>query len=314
VIGREAVRCSKRVASSIKTSESTIPRITLISIGDCLALLLLTVSASALGQVVEEIVQIPVEVRDIHARTHRQAITVTVFRDAKRPKSPFLVLSHGRSGKASGRAELGRARYTDNSRYFVSKGFAVFVPTRVGYGVSEGPDVEHSGSCARRDFGSVFEAGAAQVLEVIRYAKAQGYVDAGRGLLAGQSFGGAIAVAVASKNIPGVAGAINFAGGSGGDPEGSPENPCSEPTLSRVLSNYGHTSRIPTIWLYSENDRYWGRDKPVAWFKAYRAKGGMGEFVQLPAYRNDGHGSFTGNRKAWMPAIDRFLISAGFGG
>lgn len=279
----------------------------------CIALSLLIISSSAVAEVVEEIVEIPVEVKDIYARSHKQGITVTVFRDAARPRSPFLVLSHGRAGNAAGRAQLGRARYTDNSRYFVSKGFAVFVPTRVGYGITNGPDVEASGSCARRDYRSVFEAGAAQVLAVIDYAKARSYVDAEKGLLVGQSFGGAITVAVASRNIPGVTGAINFAGGSGGDPVNNPENPCSEPTLRRVLSDYGHTSRIPSLWLYSENDRYWGHDNPVEWFKAYRAKGGTAEFVQLPAFKTDGHASFSGNRSAWVSTIDRFLVSAGFG-
>ncbi len=278
------------------------------------AVLMLAASAPAFSEVVEEVVQIPVEVKDIYARAHRHTITLTVFRDTDRQKSPFLVLSHGRAGDAAGRARLGRARYTDNSRYFVSKGFAVFVPTRVGYGITEGPDVEYAGSCARRDYRVVFEAGAAQVLAVIQYAKAQSYVDPGKGLLVGQSFGGATTVAVASLNVAGIAGAINFAGGSGGDPEKSPETPCSEPTLRQVLSDYGRTSRIPSIWLYSENDRYWGRDKPAAWFQAYRANGGTGEFVQLPPFRNDGHASFAGNRSVWMPVIDRFLISAGFGG
>lgn len=282
--------------------------------GNWLAVLLLAISTSAFGEVVEEIVQIPVEVRDIYARAHKHVITVTVFRDTGRTKSPFLVLSHGRAGNAVGRAQLGRARYTENSRYFVSKGFAVFVPTRVGYGITEGPDVENSGSCARRDYRPVFEAGAAQVLAVIQHAKSLTYVDREKGLLVGQSFGGAVTVAVASLNIAGVAGAINFAGGAGGDPEKTPENPCSEPTLHRVLSDYGRTSGIPSVWLYSENDRYWGRDKPHAWFKTYRAKGGTAEFVQLPAFGDDGHASFVRNRSAWMPAIDRFLVSAGFGG
>jgi dienelactone hydrolase len=272
-----------------------------------------TVPAGALARQVEEVVQIPVEVRDIYRRTHQHTITVTIFRDDERQKSPFLILNHGRAGNEGERARLGRARYTNHSKYFVTKGFAVFVPTRIGYGVTGGPDVENSGRCAQRDFAPVFEAGASQTLKAIEYAKAQPYVDSSRGLLVGQSFGGAITIAVAAKNVEGVVAAINFAGGSGGDPEKSPEKPCSEPALRRVLSDYGATSKQPTLWLYSENDQYWGKDKPRAWFEAFRAKGGSGEFVQMPPFRNDGHATFVGNPAAWKPAVEKLLSSHGFG-
>ncbi|HYC44313.1 MAG TPA: alpha/beta hydrolase [Burkholderiales bacterium] len=257
----------------------------------------------------EEVVQLPVEVRDIHHRTHQHRIIVTIWRDDERGSSPFLVLNHGRAGSAERRAKLGRARYTANARYFVAQGFAVFVPTRVGYGVTGGPDVEYSGPCARRNFSGAFDAGVAQTIAVIELAKAQPYVDGTRGLLVGQSFGGAITVALASKNPKGILGAINFAGGSGGDPERKPDSPCSESVLRNLFGAYGKTSRIPAAWLYSENDRYWGRDNPRAWHETFRSAGGVAEFVQLPAFRADGHASFTGNPEAWRPEVEKFLAS-----
>ncbi len=267
----------------------------------------------AAAKLVEEIVQLPVEVRDYYRRTHQHTITVTVFRDDERPRSPFLIINHGRAGDEAGRARLGRARYGDNAAYFVARGFAVFVPTRVGYGVTGGPDVEDSGSCAQRDFAPAFEAGATQVLKIIDYAKTQSFVDATRGVIVGQSVGGAVTLAMAAKNVDGVVAAINFAGGSGGDPQKWPERPCSEGALRRVLGAYGATAKTPTLWLYSENDKYWGRQYPRAWFEAFRAKGGSGEFVQLPPFKTDGHASFTGNPDAWKPAVEKLLASLGFG-
>ena len=106
----------------------------------------------AQAALIEAVVQIPVEVTDEHRRPHQQQITVTIFRDDAREKSPFLVLNHGRAGTAAERLQLGRVRYTANSEYFASAGFAVFVPTRVGYGVSGGPDVEDTGPCNNRDY------------------------------------------------------------------------------------------------------------------------------------------------------------------
>jgi dienelactone hydrolase len=269
-----------------------------------------TVGAHA--ALVEEIVQVPVEARDRAGRPHRQAITLTVFRDDAREKSPFLLLNHGRAGTAADREKLGRARYTENARWLVGHGFAVFVPTRVGYGVTGGPDLENSGACNRKDFLPGFEAAVAQSLAVLEYAKARPYVDATSGVLVGQSYGGATTVALAAKNIDGVKGAINFAGGSGGDPLKRPDSPCSEPLLAQALAGYGKTAKTPMLWLYSENDKYWGKDYPRNWFGDFTAQGGIARFVQLPAHGDNGHGSFSSNPGAWRPHVDEFLVSLGF--
>lgn len=271
-----------------------------------------THAAIVQAALVEEIVQLPVVVQDRQGQSHAHSITVTIFRDDARGASPFMLLNHGRAGTAQGRARLGRARYSAISAYFVGRGFAVFVPTRVGYGVSGGPDVEHTGACDAREFAPGFEAAAAQSLAVIRYAKAQSYVDVTRGVVVGQSFGGATAVALAAKNIDGVAAAINFAGGSGGSPTSRPEHPCSPQALAQTYAEYGRTARTPMLWLYSENDRYWGREYPYQWFEGFRTAGGIAQFVRLPPYRADGHASFTGNPEAWKPHVERFLASRGF--
>ena len=267
---------------------------------------------AAHAALVEDIVQIPVEVMDEHRRVHQQLITLTIFREDAREKAPFLVLNHGRAGTAEGRLQLGRARYTANAEYFVSQGFAVFVPTRVGYGVSGGPDVEDTGACNNKDYPRGFEVAARQTLAVLDYAKSQPYIDITRGLLMGQSFGGATSVALAAKNLEGVKGAINFAGGSGGNPTGRPENPCSPHLLARTYADYGKSAKTPMLWLYSENDKFWGKDYPRIWFEAFHKQGGNAQFVQLPASGRDGHSSFTANPRAWKLHVEEFLKSIGF--
>jgi CubicO group peptidase (beta-lactamase class C family) len=79
--------------------------------------------------------------------------------------------------------------------------------------------------------------------------------------------------------------------------------------MSELFASYGPTARIPTVWLYSENDRYWGPAIPRAWFKAFVDRGGSGEFVQLPPYKADGHSIFTGDPKSWQPALEALLTS-----
>lgn len=205
---------------------------------------------------------------------------------------------------------MGRARYLENARYFVSLGYAVFVPTRIGYGVSGGPDVEDSGAvCRNRNYPPAYEAGAKQTLDLILHAKGLPYVDPSQGLVVGQSFGGTIAIAIAAKNVPGVVATVNFAGGGGGNPETQPGRPCRPDLLGDLFASYGATAKRTTLWLYSENDLYMGTDAPKDWYGRFKKSGGKGEFVQLPAFGKDGHGSFSSNPTAWKPAFEAFLKS-----
>jgi dienelactone hydrolase len=257
--------------------------------------------------IVEEIIQLPVRVTDMRGTAVNHTITVTIFRESDRARSPFLILNHGRASSEADRAKIGRARYSGNARYFLSKGFAVFVPTRIGYGVTGGPDVEYSGNCNSRNYPPVYEVAAQQSLAVLRHAKTLPYVDPEKGLVVGQSFGGATAIALAAKKIPGVLAAVNFAGGGGGNPKTRPERPCRDDLMADLFASYGANARIPTLWLYSENDQYWGKDKPKAWFERFIKRGGSGQFVQLPPAEDDGHRSFTSNPAGWRPAFEQFL-------
>jgi dienelactone hydrolase len=277
-----------------------------------LLLALLACALPARAVLREEVIELAATVADHTGRSITRPFKVTVFRDDAVAKAPFLVLNHGRPARPDDFKKMGRQRYSDNSRYFVQKGFVVFVPTRIGYGPTGGEDVEYSGSCNARDYPPAYEAAAQQTLKILEHLRTLEYVDAQRGLLVGQSFGGATSIALAAKNPSGVAAAVNFAGGGGGNPTNRPGDPCRPDLMRKLFADYGATAKVPTLWLYSENDKYFGKDYPQAWFKAFVAAGGKGEFVQLPAHGEDGHGSFTRNPGAWRPALDAFLRANGF--
>jgi hypothetical protein len=68
--------------------------------------------------------------------------------------------------------DLFRKEIAQAASYFASLGFSVWVPTRVGYGVSgTEEDPEYTGPCQRRDYRSGFDVSSAQVLQVIEHAK-----------------------------------------------------------------------------------------------------------------------------------------------
>lgn len=272
-----------------------------------------SIPASALAGIVETPEKILVKVKTDDGKTIVRDIGVTVFYDtATATPRPLLVLNHGRAGSPIDRAALRAGSYAAVARWFTSLGFIVAVPIRVGYGLTGGDDVEDSGTCERKNYPPGFEAAAAQTLAVLDALRDRADVDKRRAVVVGQSYGGTTAITVAASKPVGVQAAINFAGGGGGGPKTHPQNPCSQAALLRLFSDYGKTARMPTLWIYSENDRYFGPHFPRNWFDAFKASGGAGEFALFPAVGDDGHLLFSRAPQLWQPRVLEFLRPLGY--
>ena len=281
--------------------------------GVLVAATLALASAGAAARIVEEQADVPVKVTDGYGKVIEQAIRLTVFRDdAVAVPRPLVVINHGRAVEPQQRAALGRSRYQEASAWFVRQGFVVALPTRVGYGVSGGEDVEDSGACANKRYPPGYAAAAQETLAVIGFMRQRADVLPQRTVVLGQSYGGATAVAVAALNPPGVIAAINFAGGGGGNPETRPGSPCGPQLLERMFADYGGHARVPMLWVYAENDRFFGPTLPRRWFDAFRQAGGQGEFLQMPPVGADGHTLFASFPEQWQPAVASFLGRQGF--
>lgn len=112
-------------------------------------------------------------------------------------------------------------------------------------------------------------------------------------------------------NPEGVKATINFAGGGGGNPVTQPGQPCAPYRLEQMFGNYGKTARIPTLWIYTENDLWMGAKYPPQWHQAFVNAGGVGEFVQFEPNGKDGHGLFTQAPEVWRPKVQGFLRQQG---
>jgi dienelactone hydrolase len=278
-----------------------------------LPIVLLAVSASLHAKLVEEQLDLPVQVTDAYNKTFTHTIKLTLFADDATPAPrPVIVINHGRSPESESRAAMGRARYSDVSRWFARQGFAVAVPTRVGYGVSGGADVEDTGACDKKNYPPGYAAAAQQTLVVLDAMHARPDTLKDRSVVLGQSFGGATAVAIAARNPPGVVASINFAGGGGGNPKTRPRDPCAPRLIERMFGEYGRSARVPMLWIYTENDQFFGERYPREWFKAFKDAGGVGEFVQFPPHGEDGHSLFTRFPATWQPVVSEFLRTQGF--
>ena len=271
-------------------------------------------SVAATPAIIEQRVQVPVELRLAGRPEVRQDIAVNIVREVAPGRRPFLVLHHGRGVDAAERSALGLQTYPANPRYFASKGFVVLVPTRVGYGVSGGPDVEYTGTCAFKRFADGAAAAVSETRQILRYAERLAYVDPDRGIVVGESFGGLVAIAVAASDIRGVVATVNISGGDGGDSLQRLDEPCRPDQMRETFERYGRGNRLPTLWMYSANDRVWGPVYPQRWHAAFAQAGGRGQFVELPADKNNGHFIFNRNPPAWHPPFESFLGPLGLGG
>lgn len=261
----------------------------------------------------EETRQISVTVKDLYSRQETRQIPVTIFRPKGEGPFPLVIMNHGRA-VTDKRAAQGIQRFEHLSRYLVGKGFVVLLPTRVGYGPSYGDfDPEASGECRSLRVEPMAVAASDQVLATLEFAKTLSFVDASRWLVMGQSVGGLAAVATVGRQPAGMVGAVNFSGGVGGDPEKNPGNPCSPQQVASVFGTFAKGARVSMLWLYWQNDLYWGAATPRRWHEAWAGGGGLAEFHSLAPLGQDGHGGVSADMDHWVPRVDDYLARLGFG-
>lgn len=278
-----------------------------------LPLLVPLIGTSLQAKPVQETIKVPVTVVNSFGKEIKQDIVVTVWVDSDTPAPhPVMVMNHGRAPESDTRLIMGRQTYAVNASWFARMGFVVAVPTRIGYGVSGGEDVEATGACAHRNYPPGFGAAAAQTLQVLEAMRQRPDAAKDRAVVVGQSFGGATSIAVAAQNPAGVQAIINFAGGGGGNPATHPQDPCSQPQLEQLFAGYGKTARVPTLWIYTENDMYFGPRLPRTWFEAFKANGGQGEYTLFGPHGKNGHGFFTMAPDDWHGRVLEFLRSNGY--
>lgn len=271
------------------------------------------VMTNAQAALQEEVIRLRTQVTNMYGSVVEQEFVVTVLtEDTNRHLlKPIAIVLHGRAADSVKRAAMGRATYKVNAQWLAEQGFLVAVPTRIGYGASGGEDVEDSGSCNRKNYPPAYQAAADQTLVVLKHLQQRTDVDKDKAVVIGQSFGGATAITLAAMNPSGLKAVVNFAGGGGGNPLTHPGQPCAPSLLAQMFAKYGQTARIPSLWIYTENDQWMGAEYPVQWHRAFVNAGGVGEFVQFGPHGKDGHGLFTQAPDVWRPLVRRFFEQHG---
>ena len=84
---------------------------------------------------------------------------------------------------------------------------------------------------------------------------------------------------------------------------------CDHEALVAAMATFGARTRIPTLWLYAQNDSLFAPELVKRMRDDYAAAGGRAELRMFPPIAYDGHNLFAdfGGRVKWLRALDRFL-------
>ena len=227
--------------------------------------------------------------------------------EVERPgKHPLAILTHGTSNEPMERATVTPWAFLPQAMWFARRGYVVLVVVRKGYGRSTGDQDGKYGGCQRAGGGSFVESGedsAVDLRAAAKYGSTLPEVDSGSIVSAGVSTGGFAQVALTANPPAGLKAAISFAGGRGGDGK---EHNCDLDGIVSAFRKFGKKSRVPMLWIYSENDHWFPPDVARKFDAAFREGGGTDQFVMVPPYRDDGHHYYY-DVTGWTPIVEGFL-------
>ena len=227
-------------------------------------------------------------------------------------------MNHGVSLDQRERSFFPIVEFRDAAMWFARRGYMVVAPSGPGYGAAalDQPELglyssfySKIGSCDNPNFRDAGLAAALLDKWIIDYMTDQKLIVPNNVIVVGQSAGGWAAIALSSRNVPGVRAIITFAAGRGGRVGGKPNNNCAPDKLVAATGEFGRTAHVPMLWIYVENDTFFGPALSRRMHQAYTEAGGTAEYHLLAPFGNDGH--FLINSPdaipLWAPLVSQFL-------
>jgi dienelactone hydrolase len=239
-----------------------------------------------------------------------RGLEAMLLRPSGTRRYPLALISHGTPREGAARAQMSPYRSYRQALEFARRGFAALVVMRRGYGDSGGQYAESSGPCGRRDYLRAASQSASDLRAAIEAMRSRVDVSTNGMIAVGVSAGGFASLALTADAPPGLAAAINFAGGRGSRAD---NDVCDEDALVRAFATLGKTSRIPTLWIYAQNDKFFGPELVRRMHTAFTGAGGRAQFVDFPPHGEDGHSLFSRGIPLWTPAVDDFLRDQNLG-
>jgi dienelactone hydrolase len=233
-----------------------------------------------------------------------KGLEAVLVRPAAEGKYPLVLINHGSPRNASDRAGMTPLGYLPQIMEFARRGWAVAAVMRRGFGDSDGGFAQSAFSCQNPDYVASGKSAARNLRAAIEQLSRRPDIDATRIISVGQSAGGFATVALTADPPAGLVAAISFAGGSGSPRDGEV---CAEDRLVAAFAAFGKTSRIPMLWVYADNDVFFGPELVQRLHQAFAAAGGDAQLIRRPAFGKDGHTLFAQGIPVWTPYVDAFL-------
>jgi dienelactone hydrolase len=243
----------------------------------------------------EQVIRVPVDAAG------SITLETTIYKPDGPGPFPMIVFNHGKIHGDPRTQE--RSDPLPLAREFVRRGYVVVAPNRRGFAGSGGTYEQEGCNVERNGIGQ-----AADVAATVDFMSKLPYVDAQHIVVSGTSHGGLATMAYGPEAASGVRALINFSGGlrqdSCADWQGN---------LTQAFGDYGEKTRVPSLWLYGDNDTIWPSTLVGKMYAAYAEHGASAKFVDFGAYKNDAH-RLVGDRdgvRVWWPAVEAFLARVG---
>ena len=221
---------------------------------------------------------------------------------------PVLVFNHGDVdlGLSAVRYKS-RIRDMRVAREFLQLGMAVLMPARRGVGMSGG-NIRSGFSTNDADATYKARIQSEDILPALAWLKSRPELDANRLVLSGQSAGGYCTMYLASQNVAGLIGAIDFSGGRNDIKDGNAGY--LNPMMVNGFAEFGKTTRVPTLWVFAENDSRYTANTIRASHEAFQAAGGKARLLLSPPIEGDGHHIYH-KPALWRAAVKSYLQEIG---
>ena len=274
-------------------------------LGALVGLLSFLIGEAAYAQfgIISEDVRVPVS-------NANYTIAVRILRPQGDGPFGAIVLNHGVAGTRAERMRESPDQLTAAASVFAEHGYVVVLPLRRGFGITGGEYAEDPGPCSNPDFRKAETAASQDVMAAYDYARTLSYVDGSKMILAGQSAGAMVSIFTAATRAPqGLLAVLGFAAGRGGNPDYRPGVPCAIEPVAKLLDSIGGQIKVPVLFHYAQNDRFFNPATTKLWFDRFTAAGAKADYVLQPAFGSDGHYVFSaeGGAKVWLPAVEHFF-------
>ena len=219
---------------------------------------------------------------------------------------PVFMINHGKPAGDLRMSAVNAARYVPIARDLALRGYLAVAIVRRGFGRSDGP-IPVSLGCSSTRMLPRFESAADDIRAAVEALAKRPDADTSRVVAIGASSGGAAVLALASKNPPWLKAVVNVSGGLR-FPRCNKRD-----LLVSTMATMGMRSKVPSLWMYAQNDSLFPPKLVDRMHQAYLEGGGDVQRMRLAKIRRDGHRLFSdrGGRRIWLSKLDSFLRAQG---